>query len=368
MRKIRVLVVDDSTVIRRLVSDVLAEDPALEVVGFAANGKLALAKIPQLNPDVVTLDIEMPEMDGLATLKELRKIHSKLPVIMFSTLTQRGAVATIDALSLGATDYVTKPANVGSVTAAIQKVREDLIPKIKAVCRYDDPLAQPSGPTQPQRSRPTVGAHCSLPPAARPAIIAMGVSTGGPNALTEIFSQLPADLPVPIVVVQHMPPLFTRYLAERLDAISPLTVREAASGEVLKAGCAWLAPGDYHLALTRSGGEIITRLHQGPPENSCRPAVDVLFRDVAALYGPAALAVVLTGMGYDGLRGSEAILDAGGYVVAQDEASSVVWGMPGAVASAGLADDILPLNGIAAHLTRLAAHRAAVPTTISSTR
>jgi two-component system, chemotaxis family, protein-glutamate methylesterase/glutaminase len=355
MKKIRVLITDDSTVIRKLVSDALSGDPALEIVGLASNGKIALAKIPQVNPDVITLDIEMPEMDGLTTLKEIRKTYPKLPVIMFSTLTEKGAVATINALSLGATDYVTKPANVGSVTAAIQTVRDSLIPKIKTFCRWEEPAAPPLVRRPAGLARPTLSSQPKL--ASRVDIIAIGVSTGGPNALTEVFKALPADLPVPIVIVQHMPPVFTKYLAERLNTVSPLEVREATAGEVLRPGCAWLAPGDHHLTVVRSGTDVITRLHQGPPENSCRPAVDVLFRSVAALYGPTALGVVLTGMGYDGLRGCEAIRGAGGHVVVQDEATSVVWGMPGAVADAGLADEILPLSKVAQHLSNLTAFR-----------
>jgi two-component system chemotaxis response regulator CheB len=356
MRKIRVLIVDDSTVIRRLVTDALAEDPVLEVVGSAPNGHIALAKIPQLNPDVVTLDIEMPELDGLATLARLRKTYPKLPVIMFSTLTQKGAVATINALSLGATDYVTKPANVGSVTAAIQKVRDDLIPKIKTFCRLDPP-----SPRAATAKKPGATANCTLPSIRQRnvpcEIVAIGVSTGGPNALAEVLRDVPADFPVPVVIVQHMPPVFTKYLAQRLDETSPLQVREARAGERLHAGGVWLAPGDYHLALSRVGDSVITQLHQGPPENSCRPAVDVLFRSVAQQYGAATLAVVLTGMGADGLRGCEAIAEAGGRIVAQDEATSVVWGMPGAVVGASLADDIVPLDQIAAHLRRIVSSR-----------
>jgi two-component system chemotaxis response regulator CheB len=299
----------------------------------------------------------MPEMDGLATLKALRVQYPKLPVIMFSTLTQKGAVATLNALSTGASDYVTKPANVGSVTTAIQKVRDDLIPKIKGLCGWKE-TAPPVFVEGAARTRPVVARPVSpIARTARVEIIAIGVSTGGPSALTEIFRQLPGDLPVPIVVVQHMPPVFTKYLAERLDAVSAIPVCEAGAGGLLEPGRAWLAPGDYHLSLARSPNGIATRLHQGPPENSCRPAVDVLFRSVAELYGPAALGVVLTGMGYDGLRGSETICEAGGRVLAQDEATSVVWGMPGAVAKAGLADELLPLDQVATRLAALAPPR-----------
>lgn len=343
MRKIRVLVVDDSTVVRRLLSDALASDPALEVAGTASNGKIALDKLPQLCPDVVTLDIEMPELDGLATLPLLRKAYPRLPVIMFSTLTRKGAVDTLNALSLGANDYVTKPSNVGSVTAGIAAVKESLIPKIKALCPFSDG-ACPAPPPAP-RPQARVGGRVGL--------LAIGVSTGGPNALTELFQRLPGDFPVPIVVVQHMPPVFTRYLAERLNTVSPLDVAEASGGETLRPGAAWLAPGDFHMSLSAAGRGWTLRVHQGPQENSCRPAVDVLFRSVAEHVGREALALVLTGMGHDGLRGSQAIRQAGGRILVQDQSTSVVWGMPGAVAGAGLADQILPLDRIADELVRL---------------
>lgn len=354
MRKARVLVVDDSTVIRRLLGDALSHDPAIEVVGTAPNGKIGLAKISQVNPDLITLDIEMPEMDGLETLKELRKVYPKLPVIMFSTLTQRGAVATLQALSFGASDYVTKPANVGSVTAAISMVQNQLIPKIKALCPWtssSSTAATATGSTADfthklSRCKPATSAD------QRVEIIAIGVSTGGPNALTAVFKELPATLPVPVVVVQHMPAVFTKYLSDRLNAASGLQVREATNGELLRPGGAWIAPGDYHMALVRTSDGVSVRLHQGPPENSCRPAVDVLFRSVAELYGKHALAAVLTGMGQDGLRGCETIHQCGGTILAQDEPSSVVWGMPGAVVRARLADEVLPLSEIASTLIR----------------
>ncbi len=349
----RVLVVDDSTVVRRLVSDALNGDPAVEVVGVAADGRIALAKIAQLNPDVVTLDIEMPVLDGLATLKEIRKTRPDLPVIMFSTLTQKGAVATIDALALGATDYVMKPANVGSVTAAIQKVRDELIPKIKTFCRREPGHVVHGGPRSAAIAS-RAAANVAVRASRKIEIICIGVSTGGPNALSEVFMQLPADLGVPIVLVQHMPPVFTAYLADRFTAISPLTVYEAKAGQTLRPGCAWLAPGDFHMTVARDGAGVVTQLNQGPSENSCRPAADVLFRSVAETYGRGVLAVVLTGMGYDGMRGCEAIKNAGGRIIVQDEASSVVWGMPGAVAEAGLADDIVPLSEIASRTAMLA--------------
>jgi two-component system chemotaxis response regulator CheB len=351
MSKIRVLVVDDSVVIRRLLSDVLSQDPDIELAGVAANGRLALAKLPQVNPDVVTLDIEMPELDGLGTLPELRKNYPKLPVIMFSTLTERGALATLDALSRGATDYVTKPANVGSVAAAIQSVKDQLIPKIKALCPPAVPVAV-NGPAPAAPRVPTERPACRTP--RRSDVVVIGSSTGGPQALTNVLTNLPANFPAPIVVVQHMPPVFTHHLAARLDQVCALSVREAKGNETLRSGEVLIAPGDYHLELRRQGTEVKTILHQGPPENSCRPAVDVLFRSAADVFGRNCQGVVLTGMGHDGHRGAERIVQAGGAVIAQDEATSVVWGMPRSVADAGLAERILPLSSIAPELLRLA--------------
>lgn len=344
MEAIRVMVVDDSTVIRRLVTEALSSDPEIEVVTTASNGKLALAKIGQYKPDILTLDIEMPEMDGLQTLAELRKTDKKTPVIMFSTLTERGAVSTLTALTLGASDYVTKPANVGSVTNAIQVVKNELIPKVKALCGRSRAGRIPAAPTL-HAANPIAKV---LPKLEMPVkLLAIGTSTGGPNALARLFEQLPKDLPVPVVVVQHMPPVFTRYLAERLNAKCALNVREAVAGETLKPGTIWIAPGDFHLEVAIAGGQYVTRLTQAPPENFCRPAVDVLFRSVARAAGSGALAVVLTGMGQDGLIGCEAISKAGGDIFVQDEETSVIWGMPGAVARANLASQILPLDQVA---------------------
>ncbi|MGZ4597677.1 MAG: protein-glutamate methylesterase/protein-glutamine glutaminase [Actinomycetes bacterium] len=353
MSSISVLVVDDSVVIRRLVTDVLAGEADIEVAGTAANGRIALAKIPQLNPDLVTLDIEMPEMDGLTCLRELRKLYPRLPVIMFSTLTERGASASLDALELGAQDYVTKPANLGSVQASMQAVREQLAPKIRSLClRRERPIVPPV----PVRPRPEsvsplagrVAVRRGLPPE----VVVIGVSTGGPDALTTVLSALPGSLRVPVVVVQHMPRTFTRLLAERLDKKSALTIAEAVDGEPVVPGRVLLAPGDFHLRLRRTPAGVVTMLDQGTPENFCRPAVDVLFRSAVAAYGGRCLGVVLTGMGHDGTRGAQSIVDAGGEVIAQDEPTSVVWGMPGAVAAAGLASELLPLPGVAAAVTR----------------
>jgi len=352
MRKIRVLIVDDSVVIRRLLTDVLTQDLEIEVAGIAPNGRIALAKLPQLNPDLVTLDVEMPEMDGLETLVELRKTYPKLPVIMFSTLTERGASATLDALARGATDYVAKPANVGSVAAGMQSVKEQLIPKIKTLCPFasTSPSAVAHLNAHPLRMHP---ARTSSIVPKRCEIVVIGSSTGGPQALAFLLGRLPFNFPVPIVIVQHMPPVFTRHLATRIDQESPLQVKEAEAGDVLRPGCVFIAPGGMHLEVQRQGVAIKTVLHDGPPENSCRPAVDVLFRSAAETFGTGCVGVVLTGMGQDGLRGAERIVHAGGTVMAQDEATSVVWGMPRAVTLAGLAEHALPLSSIPSELLRV---------------
>jgi len=354
MSKIRVLIVDDSVVVRRIVSDVLAADPALEVVGTAANGKIALAKIPQVNPDVITLDIEMPEMDGLETLIAIRKIYRRLPVIMFSTLTERGASATLDALARGASDYVTKPSNVGSVAAAQQALRDQLIPKIKALCIKAEHFTTLPAPSTAvanlNRTAATPRPAFSKTP--RIDVVAIGVSTGGPIALSEVLPAIPHDFPVPIVIVQHMPPMFTKLLADRLDAQCGIGVQEGAIGDQVLPGQAYVAPGDYHMVVKRDKINVVLSMNQAPPENSCRPAVDVLFRSVVEVYGSGTLGVILTGMGQDGLRGCEYIRDVGGQTLVQDEESSVVWGMPGFVARAGLADRVLPLNQVAAEIVR----------------
>jgi two-component system, chemotaxis family, protein-glutamate methylesterase/glutaminase len=359
MRKIRVLIVDDSVVIRKLLTDILSADPAVEVVGTAANGRIALSKLSQVNPDLVTLDVEMPELNGLETLAALRKTYPKLPVIMFSTLTARGASATLDALALGANDYVTKPANVGSVAAGMQRIRDDLIPKIKAFCGRIAGIEQIPLPPRVQSARTAIQQSAIRNPQSairvvgrRVDVVTIGVSTGGPNALATLLSRIPASFPVPIVLVQHMPPTFTRLLAERLAAKSAIRVGEGAPGSLLSPGQTWIAPGDFHMIVERDGTAVRLRMQQGPPENSCRPAVDVLFRSVAETFGAHTLAVVLTGMGQDGLRGCEAIHEVGGQVIVQDEATSVVWGMPGFVARAGLADKVLPLEELPLEILR----------------
>lgn len=363
MPPIRVLVVDDSVVIRKVLCDVLASDPDIAVAGTASDGRLALQRIAQLNPDLITLDVEMPNMSGLQTIPEIRKLYPKLPIIMFSTLTARGASTTLDALALGASDYVAKPSNTGSLEVTMAKIKEDLLPKIKALCGRRH---LPDKPSEKISLFPTVN-KIAAATLARPRhssaieVLAIGTSTGGPNALADLLPALPKDFPVPILIVQHMPPLFTRMLAERLNQKSAVEIREGVPGTKLLPGQAWIAPGDFHMAVERRGTDIHLATNQAPPENSCRPAVDVLFRSVASTFGANTLAVVLTGMGADGVRGSQSIRERGGRVFVQDEATSVVWGMPGSVVAAGCADHIYSLADMAGeidHQVRASRHPA----------
>ena len=359
--KIRVLVVDDSVVVRRIVSDVLTEDPGIEVVATAVNGRIGVQKAMQLKPDLITMDVEMPELDGISAVRELRRCGVRTPVIMFSTLTDQGATATLDALAAGATDYVTKPANVGSVGRSMDQVRGSLIPRIKALVPRAAGTASPTSAPPPRALAPVVAPAPAPAPApvqapvrlrtsaraaAAPRLLVIGCSTGGPEALSVLLQGLPR-LTVPVAVVQHMPPLFTRQFAARLDRQLPYDVVEAEHGVRMEPGTVHIAPGDWHLRVTARNGSLITSLSQDAPENYCRPAVDVLFRSAVEALRGAVLGVVLTGMGQDGARGARAIVDGGGRVVVQDQTSSVVWGMPGAVVAAGLAEEVLPLARIA---------------------
>jgi len=364
--RIRVLVVDDSVVIRRLVTHALEQDPALEVVGVASNGAIALQRIPQFNPDVLTLDIEMPEMDGLEMLRRVRRDYPHLRVIMFSTLTERGAAITLEALTLGADDYVAKVSNEGSLDRSMTRLREELVPKIKqffhlpgqgrvpAAGRVDTRPEPTDIPVAPSRAAPGFPSAALQGAVARPRVVVIGISTGGPTALSAILPDLPAAFPLPVLVVQHMPPLFTRLLAERLHASCRLSVQEASQGDPVDAGKILIAPGDFHLKVASDGKGVRACLDQSPPQNSCRPAVDVLFASIGEVYGGAAIAVIMTGMGQDGLRGAGILKAQGASILAQDEASSVVWGMPGAVVGAGLADRVLPLDQVVPEILRRA--------------
>ncbi|MFV2072475.1 MAG: chemotaxis response regulator protein-glutamate methylesterase [Thermoanaerobaculales bacterium] len=342
----RILVVDDSVVARRVISDILSAEEDFEVVGTAPNGRIALAKIPRLRPDLVTLDIDMPELDGLETLAVIRSDFPEIRVIMVSNLTLRGAAVTVESLFLGASDYVTKATRSSSPEDARRYLRSQLVPKTRALVQGD-----PSHLRRAKRQAPRSSAPRARSQAAIEGVV-IGASTGGPNALATVIRALPADFPAPVLIVQHMPENFTTFLAQRLDAAGPLDVREAASGEPVTPGIIRIAPGNLHLMArtTRSGIELETG--DGPLENSCRPAADVLFRSAATCFGAATLAVVLTGMGQDGLKGCREIRSADGRIIAQDKASSVVWGMPGQVVNAGLADFVLPISEIGPEIVR----------------
>jgi two-component system chemotaxis response regulator CheB len=350
--RIRVMVVDDSVVIRRLVTQALEQDPTIEVVGSASNGVIGLQRIPQYKPDVITLDIEMPDMNGLEMLRRIRREYPQLRVIMFSTLTERGAAITLEALTLGADEYVAKTSSEGSLDASMARLREEMIPKIKQFFRFPaasvtavKTTSASAAATAPARATPVVQAL-----KLRPKVLVIGVSTGGPTALGEILPSFPASFPLPILLVQHMPPLFTRLLAERLNASCQLKVEEASQGQAVEVGKILIAPGNFHMKVASGAGGVRVCLDQSPQQNSCRPAVDALFASVAEVYDGAVLAVVLTGMGQDGLRGVEMLKARGARVLVQDEGSSVVWGMPGTVANAGLADRVLPLGEIVAEI------------------
>jgi two-component system, chemotaxis family, protein-glutamate methylesterase/glutaminase len=336
-QKIRVLVVDDSVVIRRLVCHALEEEPLIEVVGVASDGAMALKRIPEVNPDVITLDIEMPEVDGLELLRRLRGAGRQTRVVMFSTMTERGASATLEALTLGADDYVTKASNAGSLDVSLANLRSQLVPKIRQFFRSEMPPAA----APPVLVRDGCGGI-----RVRPQAVAIGVSTGGPAALGAIVPQFPRELDIPVFIVQHMPKLFTRLLAERLNTLTPLSVKEAVDGEPALPGHIYVAPGDYHMCVVRRKPDLAIVLNQGPPQNSCRPSVDVLFGAVAEACGESTVAAVLTGMGQDGRVGCERLAAAGAHIIVQDEASSVVWGMPSAVIQAGCARQVLPLPQI----------------------
>ncbi|MDF1662221.1 MAG: chemotaxis response regulator protein-glutamate methylesterase [Planctomycetota bacterium] len=349
MGNIRILIVDDSAVVRRFLARLVAEDPELELAGTAASGRLALAKLPIVEPQIVLLDIRMPGMDGLETLTEIKKEYPAIKVIMFSSLTERGAAETLDALAKGAADYVTKPKDVAGFEDAKSELRETLITKIKAIAKLP-------------RKRVSDSSRIMLKPASSvrltPAtnlvrIVAIGTSTGGPNALATLVKSLPDTLSVPILIVQHMPPIFTKLLADRLNGLTELSVKEAMHGVVIKPGEIWIAPGDRHMVVRRQDQSTYLELTRDPPENSCRPSVDVLVRSVIEVYGHQSLAVILTGMGKDGFKECQELRRVGGHVIAQDEESSVVWGMPGYVARGGVAQNCFSIDTIGYEITRL---------------
>jgi two-component system, chemotaxis family, protein-glutamate methylesterase/glutaminase len=353
MEPIRVLVVDDSLLVRKMLTVLIDKEADMTVVGAARNGAECLDMVRQFAPDAITLDVLMPGMDGLETLTQLRRIDRAVPVIMFSSTTERGATATVTALTRGANDYVTKPARARNSLESFEAIHQQLIPKLRALSAARR-TAPRSTSTLQGAYRPRTPVMASLRGLARPEVVAIGVSTGGPEALGRLIPALPADFPLPILVVQHMPASFTRVFAERLNAGAKLTVKEGAAGMVLRPGEVFLAPGDFHMYIEKasvSGNRI--RLNQEPPVNSCRPSVDVLFDSVAEVFGEKSLAIVLTGMGTDGLRGAQALFHRSARIWAQDRDSCTVWGMPRAVSEAGLAEKILPIGDFAAEICKL---------------
>ena len=352
-RQTRILIVEDSAVMRSLLRSVVTSGSGLEVMGTAADGASALLFLDSYAPDLILLDVEMPVMNGLDTLRQLRRQGHKMPVIMCSSLTKSGAKVTIEALAGGASDYVAKPAGQSSREEAIQALGQELLPKIHALTG-SAPAPTVLPPARPVQSVP---APESQPNVLTPSVVVIGVSTGGPAALDVLLPALPAGFPLPVLVVQHMPEVFTGLLAQRLNHRCQLQVREAAEGETVQRGAVLIARGGWHMEVLgsgRSGAPSTIHLNQDPPENHCRPAVDVLFRSAAKVYGAGVLGVVLTGMGSDGLVGSRLIRSQGGSVLAQDQATSTVWGMPGAVAQAGVANKVLPLAAIAPEIARIA--------------
>lgn len=338
---VRVMVCDDSAVIRGAVARMLDADPAVQVVARVANGQLALDEIKRTPVDVLVLDIEMPVMDGMTALPLLLRADSGLKVIMASTLTTRGADIALRALRLGAADYVPKP----SAVTGDEVFRRELVEKVKGLGRMRRRVNQPMRATVALRLRPA-----SIQP---PKLLAVGSSTGGPQALFTLVQGLGKTLNVPVVMTQHMPATFTPILAEHITKLGGMPCAEAKEGEVLASGRIYLAPGDRHLLVTTARTGLLARLSTDPPENFCRPSVDPMLRSAATACDGRVLVAMLTGMGQDGLVGTRRVIDSGGSAIAQDEATSVVWGMPGAVAQAGLCHAVLPLQRIAPKLLEL---------------
>ena len=343
----RVLIVDDSALVRQLLTEILGRDPGIEVVGTASDPYIARDKIKRLKPDVLTLDVEMPRMDGLAFLENLMRLHP-LPVVMVSSLTERGADTTLQALALGAVDFVAKPKI--DVSRGLEAYAEEICAKVKMAARSRvSPLVRsaPKRTLEPAAPRPS-----SLNFRTTDRLIAIGASAGGTEALRVVLESMPADAPA-VVMTQHLPASFSTAFAERLNRHSAMSVREASDGEAILPGHAYLPPGGQHLRIIRDGARWRCRIDDGPPVNLHKPAVDVLFRSVAQNAGPNAVGAILTGMGDDGARGLLEMRQAGAPTLVQDEATSVVWGMPGSAVRLGAADEVLPLDQIAARLIAL---------------
>jgi len=362
-KKIKVLVVDDTIVYRKAVSDVLSELPGVEVVGVAHNGKIALSKVRTLKPDLLTLDIEMPEMNGIEVLEQLQKHAPETSAIMVSTLTSEGGDMTMKALELGAYDFLLKPATT-NIADSKKELRTLLTPLIKAfqtgrttvgsMGRRPKVSPVPKPGMQKGTSRPAAATRLTAVRRGKSEIIAIGISTGGPNALSRMMPMLPADIGVPIVLVQHMPPVFTKSLASSLDAKCAITVKEAEDGEPIHPNVAYIAPGGKQMKLVAStdGLNRLIKITNDPPENSCRPSVDYLFRSVADYYVGRTTAVIMTGMGSDGTKGLDVLKKKSAIIIGQDKASCVVYGMPKTPAEKGLIDVVAPLDRIAGEIVK----------------
>ena len=368
-KKIKVHIVDDSALVRQLLSEILSADPAIEVVGTAQDAYMAREKIKRFNPDVLTLDVEMPKMDGIQFLRNLMRLRP-MPVVMCSSLTERGADVTLDALALGAVEFVTKPKV--DVAYKLEEYAQEITSKVKAAARArvralsteatEAPVTAPSA-AMSMRIVEKLSADAVLPRTAQPRhfrttdqIVAIGASTGGTEAIREVLIRLPPDAPG-IVITQHIPKAFSGAFATRMNTVSPLTVCEARDGQQILPGHVFIAPGDQHLLLVRDGAQYRCRLNDGPPVQRHKPSVDVLFRSVAQNAGPNAIGVMLTGMGRDGAEGMKEMRDTGAACIAQDEATSVVWGMPGAAYEVGAAESLHPLGAIAAKIMQLVGER-----------
>ncbi|HEX2654226.1 MAG TPA: chemotaxis response regulator protein-glutamate methylesterase [Xanthobacteraceae bacterium] len=367
---IRVMVVDDAVVVRGLVSRWVEEQPGLQLVASVRTGRDAVAQVERANPDVMVLDVEMPDLDGISALPLLLEKKRNLVIIMASTLTRRNAEISLKALSLGAADYIPKPETNRGVTTSVE-FRRELIDKILQLGRRAKGLSE----RQMRAPAPASAAAAALRPASvaaseshgrtgpfklrpfattQPRVLLIGSSTGGPQALTALVSQLKSLIErVPVLITQHMPPTFTTILAEHLTRAASRPAHEATDGEPIVAGKIYVAPGGRHMSITRANKAPVITLTDGPPINFCKPAVDPMFSSAAQVWGNAILAVILTGMGSDGTRGGAAIVEAGSSIIAQDEATSVVWGMPGSAAHAGLCSAVLPLDQIAQKVIRL---------------
>jgi two-component system chemotaxis response regulator CheB len=359
---IKLLIVDDSALVRKLLSEMLSKDSEIEIVGTATDPYAARERIKQLNPDVITLDVEMPRMDGITFLENLMRLRP-MPVVMVSSLTQKGADVTLRALELGAIDFVTKPKV--DVAGSLADYAEELIAKVKMAAgarvnarRSSPPKTPVLNSLQPEKRH---SADAVLPAGAgkrvlrtTDRIIAIGASTGGTEAIREVLEALPPDAPA-VVISQHIPAAFSKPFADRMNRCSAMAVCEASDGQYILPGHVYIAPGDQHLLVERDGARYRCRLSNGPHVNRHRPSVDVMFRSVAQNVGPNAVGVILTGMGDDGARGLKEMLDAGAHTIAQDEPTSVVWGMPGAAVKLGGAQHVLPLHRIAREMLHLTA-------------